>query len=44
VLAAGIAFYWSRQSAAQSGSSSNKTTVEALPGGGHIRGNATAIR
>jgi protein-disulfide isomerase len=42
VLAAGIAFYWSRQSAAQSGSSSNKTTVEALPGGGHIRGNATA--
>jgi len=41
VLAAGIAVYWSRQSAA-SGEGSNNTIIAANPGGGHIRGKATA--
>ncbi len=40
-LAAGIAFYWSRQTTSSSASSS-KIASDALPGGGHIRGKETA--
>jgi protein-disulfide isomerase len=42
VLAAGIAVYWSRQTTAASGETSSKTTSDSLPGGGHIRGKASA--
>jgi len=40
-VAAGIAVYWSRQSSA-SGAGSSDVTVAVNPGGGHIRGNASA--
>jgi protein-disulfide isomerase len=42
VLAAGIAVYWSRQSSASDTGSSSNTSIVVNPGGGHIRGNASA--
>jgi|KBSMisStandDraft_5_1062788.scaffolds.fasta_scaffold166573_3 protein-disulfide isomerase len=41
VLAAGIAVYWSRQSSA-SATGSSTTSIDVNPGGGHVRGKATA--
>jgi protein-disulfide isomerase len=40
-LAAGIAVYWSRQSSASAVGNSD-TTIAVNPGGGHVRGKATA--
>jgi protein-disulfide isomerase len=41
-LAAGIAVYWSRQSSASVPGSGSETSIAANPGGGHVRGKATA--
>jgi protein-disulfide isomerase len=44
VLAAGIAVYWSRKSSAsgEASNSTTSTTVAINPGGGHVRGKASA--
>lgn len=42
VLAAGIAVYWSRQSSASGAGSSSSASIDVSPGGGHVRGKATA--
>lgn len=41
-VAAGIAVFLSRQSAAPAGTSPNKIATDALPGGGHVRGKESA--